>query len=89
MAVELRFQRLGTHRRPFYHLVATDSRKPLCGEVLERLGYYDPAQEPSLVNLKEDRVAYWYGKGAKLSHAVGTVLKKKKIALTRDGAKTK
>ena len=52
MAVVLRLSRAGTHKAPFYHVVATDSRKPRDGRYLEDVGQYDPTK---LVNLGSNR----------------------------------
>ena len=46
MAVVLRLSRAGTHKAPFYHVVATDSRKPRDGRYLEDVGSYDPTTKP-------------------------------------------
>ena len=46
MAVVLRLSRAGTHKAPFYHVVATDSRKPRDGRYSEDIGLYDPTQKP-------------------------------------------
>jgi len=83
MATTLRLQVHGTHNRPFYHVVATDSRKKLCGEILEQVGVYDPRLEPSLIELKADRIQAWYAKGATLSNTVRILVKRKGIKLER------
>ncbi len=80
MAVVLRLSRAGTHKAPFYHLVATDSRKPRDGAYLEDVGIYDPTRRPELIQLKDDRIAYWLAKGAKPSETVAEVLRKAKKA---------
>ena len=84
MAVTIRMQRHGTTHRPFYHIVATDKRNARnSGSYLERLGYYDPGLNPSLIELKQDRVQYWYENGAEMSSAVANLLKAKKVTVTR------
>jgi small subunit ribosomal protein S16 len=80
MAVVLRLSRAGTHKAPFYHVVATDSRKPRDGAYLEDVGIYDPTCRPELIKLKDDRIAYWLGKGARPSETVAEVLRKAKKA---------
>lgn len=84
MAVHIRLQRKGSTHRPFYHLVATDHRNPRDGRFIEKLGYYDPKSEPSLVELKEDRIQFWYGKGAQLTLAASKLVKSEKISLSRE-----
>ncbi len=83
MAVHIRLQRRGTTHRPFYHVVATDHRCRRDGRFIEKLGYYDPKSEPSTVELKSDRIHHWYSKGAQVTGAVKSLLKVKKIELSR------
>ena len=75
MAVVLRLSRAGTHKAPFYHVVATDSRKPRDGKYLEDVGIYDPTQRPELIQLKTDRVEHWLKVGAKPSETVRSLLR--------------
>jgi small subunit ribosomal protein S16 len=89
MAVVLRLSRAGTHKAPFYHVVATDSRKPRDGRYLEDVGIYDPTRKPELIQLKQDRVDYWLGKGAVPSETVAEVLKKAKKAAAAPPVKEK
>lgn len=83
MAVKIRMQRNGRTHRPFYQIVAADSRKPRDGRFIEKLGTYDPSQEPSAIELKEDRIQYWYGRGAQCSNSVKVIMDKKNIKLER------
>ncbi len=83
MAVCVRLQRHGNKHRPFYHIVATDSRKKLGGEVLERLGHYDPASELSTIVIDEARIRFWYERGAELTSTVAKIAKIQKIKLER------
>jgi small subunit ribosomal protein S16 len=87
MAVVLRLSRAGTHKAPFYHVVATDSRKPRDGRYLEDVGVYDPTQKPELIRLKQDRIEYWLGKGAVPSETVAMVLKKARKAAAKPAEK--
>jgi small subunit ribosomal protein S16 len=80
MAVVLRLSRAGTHKAPFYHVVATDSRKPRDGKYLEDVGLYDPTRKPALIQLKAERVQHWLGAGARPSQTVAMLLKRAKIA---------
>jgi len=76
MAVHLRLTRAGRHKRPFYRLVATDSRMPRDGRYLEVLGTYDPLKNPPLPEFKQERVQDWLNKGAQPSVTVRTLLKR-------------
>lgn len=78
MAVVLRLSRAGTHKAPFYHVVATDSRKPRDGRYLEDVGVYDPTRRPELIELKIDRVEHWLKVGARPSATVATVIDRAK-----------
>ena len=64
MAVHIRLKRQGRRKRPFYRIVAMDSRTRRNGSEIERLGWYDPIQEGLSIKLDEDRVKYWLGEGA-------------------------
>ncbi len=92
MAVHLRLTRRGRHKRPFYRLVAADSRMPRDGRFIEVLGTYDPLKQPALPELKQDRVLDWLSKGAQPSTTVRTLLKRagvlKQFETMRATAKT-
>ncbi len=76
MAVVLRLSRAGTHKAPFYHVVATDSRKPLDGRYIEDVGVYDPTRTPEKIELKAERIEHWLKAGAKPSQTVSMILKR-------------
>jgi small subunit ribosomal protein S16 len=77
MAVVLRLSRAGTHKAPFYHVVATDSRSSRDGRYLEDVGIYDPTQRPEpRIQLKIDRIDHWLKVGAKPSETVAMILKR-------------
>jgi len=71
-------QLLGRKHRPFYRIVAIESRQPRDGRFLEELGTYDPMvpQTDERVKLYPDRVKHWLSKGAKTSEKVGVLLNK-------------
>ena len=75
MAVTLRMARRGTTHRPFYHIVATDSRNRRDGRYLEQIGTYDPLGETSL-NLDEAKAKKWLSVGAQQSPTVKKLLKR-------------
>jgi small subunit ribosomal protein S16 len=68
--VSLRLARHGAKKRPFYRIVATDSRNKRDGRFIEILGHYDPVATTKALVVKSDRVQYWLDKGAKPSGAV-------------------
>lgn len=81
--VRIRLARHGRSSKPFYHLVAADSRSPRDGKFIEKLGKYDPGCEPSLIDLNVARVQYWYGVGAEPSDQAKVILKHANVTLTR------
>ena len=73
MPVVIRMARAGTKKRPFYHIVAADSRYPRDGRFIERLGYYNPLlpkDNESRLKLDLDKVKSWLAKGAQPSDRV-------------------
>jgi small subunit ribosomal protein S16 len=76
VAVHLRLTRMGRHKRPFYRVVATDSRMPRDGRFLEVVGTYDPLKESDKASFKEDRVLDWLQKGAQPTDPVRGLLRK-------------
>jgi len=75
--VSIRLSRAGAKKRPFYHLVVTDSRNRRDGRYIERLGYFNPLGKDHEENLRIDveRVEYWVGQGAQPSDRVASLLK--------------
>lgn len=74
--VKLRLKRMGTINRPFYRIVAVDSRKKRDGKYLECVGYYDPKTDPLTLKVEAERVLYWLGVGAQPSDTVRSLFKK-------------
>ena len=74
--VKLRSQRFGTHKKPFYRIVATDSRNPRDGRFIEIVGTYNPLTNPATVKLDEEKVMKWLSVGAKPTDTVKSLLTK-------------
>lgn len=75
--VTIRLSRGGAKKRPFYHVVVTDSRNRRDGRYIERVGFFNPVakgQEERL-RLDADRIEYWVGKGAQTTDRVAKLLK--------------
>lgn len=68
--VRIRLRRVGAKGQPSYRIVAADKESPRDGRFLEILGFYNPLTNPSTVQLKEDRIYEWLGKGAQPSESV-------------------
>ncbi len=64
MAVKIRLTRMGKKKQPTYRVVVVDSRKPRDGAFIEQIGRYDPRQNPSLIEIDNERALDWLRKGA-------------------------
>lgn len=79
MPVRLRLQRHGRRKRPFYHIVAADSRAPRDGKFIEKLGTYNPMTVPATIELDRMAAYQWLTKGAQPSDTVRTILRFKGV----------
>jgi small subunit ribosomal protein S16 len=80
--VSIRLARGGAKKRPFYHVVVSDSRCPRDGRYIERVGFFNPqarGQEEEL-RLDIERLDYWVSKGAQSSERVASLIKAAKKA---------
>lgn len=67
MAVRIRLTRVGKKKQPSYRLVVMDGRRPRDGKYIEQIGRYDPRQDPSIVEIDNERALDWLRKGAQPS----------------------
>lgn len=75
--VVIRLSRAGAKKRPFYHIVVTDSRRRRDGNYIESIGYFNPVargQEIRL-HLETEKLAHWQSVGAQLSDRVSALAK--------------
>ncbi|WP_456404808.1 30S ribosomal protein S16 [Thiolapillus sp.] len=74
--VTIRLARTGAKKRPFYHIVATDSRSPRDGRYIERLGFFNPVAKENEEGLRIDleHVDAWIAKGAQMSDRVAQLV---------------
>jgi len=98
MAIKIRLTRGGSKKRPFYRVVAADSRMPRDGRFIEKLGTYNPLlpkDDPNRVDLNVDKINEWLKKGAQISDRISrllenlSVLKPKKRDNPKKGQKHK
>ena len=68
----IRLRRAGSKKRPYFRLVVADSRAARDSSFVEILGHYNPRTKPALVDVDQERVSYWIGKGAQPSDSVRT-----------------
>ena len=76
MAVHLRLTRCGRHKRPFYRVVAADSRMRRDGRFLEIVGTYDPLKASEKADFKQERILDWLQKGAQPTDPVRALLRR-------------
>ena len=77
MAMKIRLARGGSKKRPFYRIVAADSRMPRDGRYVEKLGTYNPLlpkDSEERVKMNVERVQYWLGQGAQVTDRVSRML---------------
>jgi len=75
--VSIRLARGGAKKRPFYHVVVTDSRMPRDGRFIERIGFFNPVAEgkEERFRLDQERLNYWLSQGAQASPRVTSLVK--------------
>ena len=75
--VKIRLTRGGAKKRPFYHIIVTDSRSARDGRNIERVGFYNPVAQGAekRIELNLDRVKYWVDNGAQLTEKVADLYK--------------
>ena len=79
MAVKLRLKRMGSKAKPFYRIVAADSRSPRDGRFLEIVGTYNPVKGQDVVTVDEEKAMYWLSNGAIPTETVRSILSKQGI----------
>ena len=79
MAVKLRLKKMGAKGRPFYRIVASDSRSPRDGRFLDTVGTYNPIMKDAPVTVDEEKALYWLGNGAQPTDTVRSILSKQGI----------
>jgi small subunit ribosomal protein S16 len=80
--VTIRLARSGAKKRPFFHVVVTDSRNRRDGRYIERIGFFNPVAVGEEVRLKinAERAQQWVSKGARASDRVAKLLKEQERA---------
>ena len=72
--VKLRLKRMGSKRKPFYRIVAADSRAPRDGRFIEIIGTYNPTTNPASVTVNEELAIKWINNGAQPTETVRNIL---------------
>src|SRR5215210_4074954 len=74
MATRIRLRRMGATKRPFFRVVVTDQRNARDGRFIENIGKYHPLEDPSLIEIDEERALHWLRIGAQPSRSVQNLL---------------
>lgn len=87
MAMKIRLARGGSKKRPFYRIVASDSRMPRDGRFIEKLGTYNPLlpkESEERVKMNMERIQYWLGEGAQPTDRVSRMLEAAGVIAKKD-----
>ena len=79
MAVKLRLKRMGSKQKPFYRIVAADSRSPRDGKFIEVVGTYNPIMEPAEIKVNQELALKWLNQGAIPTDTVRDLLSKQGV----------
>ena len=79
MPTKMRLQRYGKKRKPFYHIVIADGRAPRDGKFIEKIGTYNPIQNPAEIVLDIDKAVQWLNYGAQPTDTVRAILSYKGV----------
>ena len=79
MAVKLRLKRMGGKQKPFYRIVAADSRFPRDGRFIETVGTYNPITKPAEIKIDKELAIKWLSNGAQPTDTVKALFKKEGI----------
>ena len=89
MAVKLRLKRMGSKQKPFYRIVAADSRCPRDGRFIETVGTYNPLKNPTEIKVDEEKALTWLNNGAQPTDTVRSILTESGIMKKYADSKTK
>jgi small subunit ribosomal protein S16 len=76
MSTRIRLRRMGSKGRPFYRVVVADQRSPRDGRFIENIGLYHPLNDPSVIEIDQDRALHWLRVGAQPSDQVRNLMQK-------------
>ena len=89
MAVKLRLKRMAAKQKPFYRIVAADSRSPRDGRFIETVGTYNPIKGKEVVTIDEEKALSWLNKGAIPTETVRNIFSMQGIMKKYEDSKVK
>jgi len=78
VAVKIRMKRFGSKNRPQWRIVVSDAKMPRDGRFIEEIGHYDALPKEDIFVVKQDRLDYWVKKGAQMSVALRSLVRRQK-----------
>jgi len=78
VAVRIRMKRFGSKNRPQWRIVVSDAKMPRDGRFIEEIGHYDALPKEDIFVVKQDRLDYWVKKGAQMSVALKSLVRREK-----------
>jgi small subunit ribosomal protein S16 len=76
MTTRIRLRRMGSNKRPFFRVVVADQRSPRDGRFIENIGRYHPLDDPSVIEIDQERALHWLRVGAQPSNQVRNLMHK-------------
>ena len=76
MSTRIRLRRMGSNKRPFFRVVVADQRSPRDGRFIENIGKYHPLDDPSVIEIDQERALHWLRVGAQPSSQVRNLMRK-------------
>lgn len=76
--VKIRLMRMGNNKKPFFRIVVADVKRKVNGRYLENVGWYDPKATGKNFEVDLERVDHWVARGAQLTEAVATLVRKQR-----------
>jgi small subunit ribosomal protein S16 len=76
MTTRIRLRRMGSNKRPFFRVVVADQRSPRDGRFIENIGKYHPLEDPSVIEIDQERALHWLRVGAQPSNQVRNLMNK-------------
>lgn len=76
MSTRIRLRRMGSNKRPFFRVVVADQRSPRDGRFIENIGKYHPLEDPSVIEIDQDRALHWLRVGAQPSNQVRILMQR-------------
>ncbi|MCD6361437.1 MAG: 30S ribosomal protein S16 [Armatimonadetes bacterium] len=86
MATKIRLKRLGGKHDPHFRIVVMDSRARRDGSAIEELGYYNPTNDPILLQVNRERALHWLAQGAQPTDTVRSLLRREGLLAEAAGA---